>query len=280
MKKFVISSIIIILVGLAVFFIGWIQFSIPIDNYGVLVSKTSGTHPEVFQNGSFIWRWERLIPFNTKIKTFSSKDTTYYTEISGELPSAEIYSSMLEGNPDFTYSFSVKTKLGVDPSTLPTLVNQANLSEQEDLDEWLQNQNENVSRLAIKYVLDKGLANPEEFVNTTIASEEICQYVNDTKPISGLVINGIHINNISIPDLYVYNLAKETYISYENKVKTHIESVTEKQALQASEDYLEIERFNKLGKTLTEYPILLDFLKVSKDGKVSITLPSTPEVVQ
>ena len=45
MKKALASLIILILFGGVVFYLGWVQFDVPIGNYGLMLSKTSGVYP-------------------------------------------------------------------------------------------------------------------------------------------------------------------------------------------------------------------------------------------
>ena len=82
MKKFFLSLFIIILFAGAVFFIGWGQFAVPAGSYGVMVSKTSGISEKTIVPGEFCWFWERLLPTNVSMRTFSMIPVTKETTIS------------------------------------------------------------------------------------------------------------------------------------------------------------------------------------------------------
>jgi len=51
-----------------------------------------------------------------------------------------------------------------------------------------------------------------------------------------------------------------------------------KQAAQAAADYLELERFSRLGRILSEYPLLIQFLSVSSGKNVTLELPANPQI--
>ena len=126
MKKFFVSVIIIAIFAGILLFIGWTQFSIPSGTTGVMISKTGGIHPSAIIPGEFTWRWERLLPTNTEIRVFSMYPKTVTSTLSGSLPSAEIYSPMLEGRPDFSYSFTVSLDLQLKQGSLPSFVRRTN----------------------------------------------------------------------------------------------------------------------------------------------------------
>lgn len=89
MKKALASLIILILFGGVVFYLGWVQFDVPIGNYGLMLSKTSGVYPELIQSGTFLWRWERLLPTNTQLRIFSLDPVSQTDTFNSSLPSAQ-----------------------------------------------------------------------------------------------------------------------------------------------------------------------------------------------
>ncbi len=70
MKKNRLAVLLLLVCSATVFFIGWIQFSVPAGKYGVLVSKTGGVDPDPVLPARFRWQWERLIPTNTELFVF------------------------------------------------------------------------------------------------------------------------------------------------------------------------------------------------------------------
>src|SRR6056297_3206225 len=101
--KLVLFLILLILIGGAAFYFGWIQFQLDEHTYGVVFSKTSGYEEEVLRPGEFNWRWEALIPTNMTLHEIEVLPRSVDLEKSGSLPSGSIYAQAVEASTDFKY---------------------------------------------------------------------------------------------------------------------------------------------------------------------------------
>ena len=265
MKKFLISLLLIIIFAGAVFFIGWGQFAVPAGSYGVMVSKTSGISQKTIVPGEFCWFWERLLPTNTSMRIFSIIPVTRTTTISGELPSADIYSPMLEGSPNFSYKFSVQTELMMKSNYLPNFVRRTDAKENEQLQEYLNQQGDLIAQEVIQYILSKSLDNANNLMLLATDTEELKTGINADSKFKDLEISNITVKTAQMPDTELYNIAKASYAEFQEKVKQSLAELTKNQSTITANDYLQIERFARWGKILQEYPILIDFLAVSRD---------------
>lgn len=265
MKKFLISLLLIIIFAGAVFFIGWGQFAVPAGSYGVMVSKTSGISQKTIVPGEFCWFWERLLPTNTSMRIFSIIPVTRTTTISGELPSADIYSPMLEGSPNFSYKFSVQTELMMKSNYLPNFVRRTDAKENEQLQEYLNQQGDLIAQEVIQYILSKSLDNTNNLMLLATDTEELKTGINAESKFKDLEISNITVKTAQMPDTELYNIAKASYAEFQAKVKQSLAELTKNQSTITANDYLQIERFARWGKILQEYPILIDFLAVSRD---------------
>lgn len=265
MKKFLISMFILIIFAGAVFFIGWGQFAVPAGSYGVMVSKTSGISQKTIVPGEFCWFWERLLPTNTSMRIFSIIPVTRTTTISGELPSADIYSPMLEGSPNFSYKFSVQTELMMKSNYLPNFVRRTDAKENEQLQEYLNQQGDLIAQEVIQYILSKSLDNANNLMLLATDAEELKAGINAESKFKDLEISNIIVKTAQMPDTELYNIAKASYAEFQAKVKQSLAELTKNQSTITANDYLQIERFARWGKILQEYPILIDFLAVSRD---------------
>ena len=265
MKKFLISMFILIIFAGAVFFIGWGQFAVPAGSYGVMVSKTSGISQKTIVPGEFCWFWERLLPTNTSMRIFSIIPVTRTTSISGELPSADIYSPMLEGSPNFSYKFSVQTELMMKSNYLPNFVRRTDAKENEQLQEYLNQQGDLIAQEVIQYILSKSLDNANNLMLLATDTEELKAGINAESKFKDLEISNITVKTAQMPDTELYNIAKASYAEFQAKVKQSLAELTKNQSTITANDYLQIERFARWGKILQEYPILIDFLAVSRD---------------
>lgn len=265
MKKFLISMFILIIFAGAIFFIGWGQFAVPAGSYGVMVSKTSGISQKTIVPGEFCWFWERLLPTNTSMRIFSIIPVTRTTTISGELPSADIYSPMLEGSPNFSYKFSVQTELMMKSNYLPNFVRRTDAKENEQLQEYLNQQGDLIAQEVIQYILSKSLDNANNLMLLATDTEKLKTGINADSKFKDLEISNITVKTAQMPDTELYNIAKASYAEFQAKVKQSLAELTKNQSTITANDYLQIERFARWGKILQEYPILIDFLAVSRD---------------
>ena len=262
MKKHVISLILIIVCALAVFFIGWVEFRVPAGKCGVMVSQTGGVYRRAIRSAHFDWRWECLLPTNVRIRTFKIEPLAFTKTVSGALPSAELYANLLEGKPDFSYRFSLSLTMNISAESLPAFVKRSGAAEQNELEQYVSGEAENLAHAVAHFVLDT----------------ELLEHVRSDQRFSEFEIASVHINELHVPDTGLYNIAKSTYETYQEKLKATLEKTGGKQAAQAATDYLELERFSRLGRILSEYPLLIQFLSVSSGKNVTLELPANPQI--
>lgn len=269
MKKFVVSVIILLLFFGVLLFIGWTQFSIPSGTTGVMISKTGGIHPAAIIPGHFTWRWERLIPTNTEIRVFSMYPQTITTTLQGSLPSADIYSPMLEGKPDFTYSFSMTIEVQLKQGSLPSFVRRTNALGQDELHTYLDTKAQEAAKDVLDFVLLQQKNSSLSSFTINYDYEAIIKHLQSIPKYSDINIDAVSIQAVKLPDIELYLLAKEAYNLYQDKVRSALASLTNDQSVQSAEDYLQIERFSRWGKVLQDYPILIDFIAVSKEDSLA-----------
>ena len=90
--------------------------------------------------------------------------------------------------------------------------------------------------------------------------------MNASSRFPNIKISDVVLQNVSMPDISLYNLAKKSYEDYQAQSSAAMATMTTDESVQAASDFLQIERFGNLGKVLTDYPILIDFLAVSRDN--------------
>ncbi len=266
MKKFVISLIILLLLAGTVFFFGWVQFAVPAGMYGVMVSKTGGVDPETVIPGQFRWQWERLLPTNTKLYKFSLAPRTKNITISGELPSAPIYSSMMEGRPDFSYKIDAAVSLAPKPSSLPSLVKDRGISGQEELDAFTDSSMQQVAEAAVQYVISSSIDNPAEQMLVTVNGQELPGKIDAAARFPDFDIISLSVSPEKIPDIGLYMIAKEAYTAYQKQAAAAVTRAAENQAASSVSGYFQIEQLSRLGQILTEYPVLVQFFEATGSG--------------
>ena len=267
--KFWITFFILLPIAIAIFFVGWVQLSVPAGSYGVMISKTGGIDKKAIEPKKFYWRWERLIPTNVSVRKFSLTPYEYEDILTGVLPSGELYSQMIEGSPDFSYSVSVKTVIKMKSEFLPEYIERTDAKTQSELDEYLEKNAKAISDDTIQFLIKESIRTGSADAFMTEA-EDIKKHIQSEKKFKFFEICEIEIETRQLPDVEMYKLAKETYQTFQGQVKKAIVQLGTTQSLYTAEDYIQLERFARWGKILNQYPVLLELLKYSDDNNLNI----------
>ena len=259
MKKALVSLIILILFGAAVFYLGWVQFDVPIGNYGLMLSKTSGAYPELIHSGKFLWRWERLLPTNTQLRLFSLDPVVQTDTFSSSLPSAQLYATKLEGNPDFTYTITVESTGKIQPQDLISLVEQHNLQDQEALEKLIRDEIHQFNVAVTAYLLEETQNDTTGLRIQTVTTQELVEATAFTERAPWLEIVSTDIRNVKMPDASLYLAAKNAYLN----------SIIEGTGSQEITESNNFTALVNLGEILTKYPALVEFMVA---GDVTTTL--------
>lgn len=259
MKKALVSLIILILFGAAVFYLGWVQFDVPIGNYGLMLSKTSGVYPELIHSGKFLWRWERLLPTNTQLRLFSLDPVVQTDTFSSSLPSAQLYATKLEGNPDFTYTITVESTGKIQPQDLIPLVEQHNLQDQEALEKLIRDEIHQFNVAVTAYLLEETQNDTTGLRIQTVTTQELVEATAFTERAPWLEIVSTDIRNVKMPDASLYLTAKNAYLN----------SIIEGTGSQEITENNNFTALVNLGEILTKYPALVEFMVA---GDVTTTL--------
>lgn len=250
MKKALTSLIILILFGAAIFYFGWVQFNVPVGNYGILLSKTSGVYPDLIEAGNFLWRWERLLPTNTELRVFSLDSINQTDTFESTLPSAQLYSTKLEGNPDFSYTITVESTAKVKKDRLIALVQQHNIRNQETLERLVEDQLHQFNVAIASYLLEQTQTDTTGLKVQTISTKELVEATKIEEDFPWMEIVSTDIRDVKIPDAGLYLAAKN---AYRNSI---IEGT-------GGKEITEDDNFSalvNLGEILTKYPALSEYM--------------------
>jgi len=108
MRKLFVSLIILIIVGGVGFYFGWIQIQLPANTFGVIFTKTNGYEASVVRPGTFEWRWQRLLPTNLTLYTYTLAPQSTNVTVAGTLPGLSIVNSSRE-HPLFPISLRFRS---------------------------------------------------------------------------------------------------------------------------------------------------------------------------
>jgi len=284
MKKFVISFIILLLLGGTAFFFGWMNIWVPADAYAVMVSKTSGYDEDLIGPESpFIWRWQHLLPTNVTLHVFHIEDHTADLSSSGTLPSGELFAKAAPFTPDFNYSINFTVTFRLRPRALIALVRDENLTE-ETLPEYYTEKQEEISRAVLEEIL--GLSGKEEVTllgNPFALETELIKKLRDR--FSAIEITRISpAGKINIPDPEVYFQARRNYLALLEEQRTlEIQRLRRSQELFERDDIAferSIVQLERYGKLLEKYPVLLKYLYITGNNAGAAELPEIKSLFQ
>jgi hypothetical protein len=268
MRKLLISLVILLLAGGTVFYFGWVQLQLPENTYGVVFTKTGGWDKTVMRPGEFHWRWERLLPTNFTLHVFASAPHRTMVRASGTLPSADVYSGYLEEDPDFSYEVELSVSYRVKPEELPRLASEEDL-DPEGLEGWYGEYDARIRERAPSLVREIYGAAAEESpgeVSLESLEAEIRGELSTEYP--ALEFLSAVPTTVLVPDFTLYEAARSLYLE---SVNARREAVAE-QAFDAEQRQLaeesRLETLRSYGQILTEFPVLLDYFRLSAEQDV------------
>lgn len=263
----VILFFLVVAAGGYCFWRGWVQFLVPTDSCGIMISKTGGVYEKPIEKGRFVWRWEPLLPTNARVQVFSMQSQSFRKTVQGSLPSAEIYSLQIQQAPDFSYRFDFAIDLQVSPDELVALVKTGVIQTPADLQPYLERTAERVAALVSRYLMQKTEKEPQTLL-TSYGTEQILSGIKSDFSADAVLVRGITVLSAKVPDVELYEKAKATFDGFQKLVDTELASLARKQAEAIVSDNRAVNKLTKIGETLKKYPELSDVLKNSDTAAV------------
>lgn len=261
MRKSVVAFFLILVASAVVFFVGWVQYAIPPNTYGVLRSKTSGVDPTVLRSGRFRWAWERLLPTNTTIELFKIDTVERNVTATGALPSAEVYATMTGSTTDFSYEVQGTVSFTTKPESLPILAAERAIADQAALDAWEERtggeMGDFVARRLRAYADD-----PAELDRILVAGSTPRLTADIERAFPDVESVSVVIKTARFPDMALYRTAKGLYEYYLQRRRAVIASAASDAASVDVKSRLRLEELEKYGELLEKHPILLKYLAI------------------
>ena len=274
MKAFLIVLVILVILAGVLFYFGWIQIQLPAEHYAVVFTKTGGYDEEVIRPGEFSWRWERLIPTNMRLYAFDLRPRSEEVSFQGNLPSAELYASVLPENPDFSYRGEIEVIFSIAPESLPALVAEEKLLP-DQLDDFYDAKAGAFSD-AVLGALQQIDADPAD---TQDLNRIVRREVTDLLP--ELEISSLNVRVLHVPDRDLYELARASYrdlVQANNRAREEAVARLADEQVRAdnsrAREREDLEALREYGELLNQYPILLKAMAVQKlSGEQVISIP-------
>ena len=203
MKKFLACVFILAIFTGIVFYAGWTQFRVKPDTIGVVVSKTSGIDSKPVLNGEFAWHWQFLLPTNAEVRTFEIKPVNVEKTVTGTLPSGEAYAALYNADKLFDYSFSFDISLTVSPQSVVELVSLNKITNDSDLEAYLEGAAATLAQLASDYILKRASEN-SYFRPESLRREEILKGIQIYREFPEIDVSTFALTQIKLPDYSMY----------------------------------------------------------------------------
>jgi hypothetical protein len=269
-KKVLAFFIVLILLGGLGFFFGWAQLKVPPGSYGVMRSKTHGIDPRLIREGEFRWVWYKLIPTNVEITLFRPSTQERSLKMTGTLPSGDVYGAFSGVSPDFSYEITGSLSFNLKAEALPRLLAERGVLAQEDLRNF-------ETKLAGEIA-----AFTEQRLEAYAADEERIKALQDTgaadrlrgeilaayPDIENLVCS---FRPVKFPDFALYHSVRVFYEEYLDRQRRQLQ--TDALADRHLDFQLRMDELAKYGELLTQYPVLLQYLALPREGLSSKGLP-------
>ena len=272
MRKSVIAFFLLDITSAVLFFLGWVQFAVPANSYGVLRSKTSGVDAEVIRGGRFRWAWERLLPTNAAIELFRIEMVERDIAASGSLPSAEVYATMTGSAADFSFEVVGKLSFTTKPEALPILVAERAIFNQAALDAWEERTAAEMAEFVTRRL--RAYAEDPAELDRILSSGSTPRLIADLeRAFPDVEAVSCVVKTARFPDLALYRTAKGLYEYYLQRRRSIIAAAASDAAGVDVKARLRFEELERYGELLEKHPILLKYLAIeSASGSDTVEL--------
>lgn len=265
MKKFIITLFILAVLGGAGFLIGWVQLSVPPGSYGIINSKTHGVDPQVVQSGEFRWVWYKLIPTNVQITVFKLEPVKFTMDFSSSLPSGNSYAEFAGLTAkEFSWNLSGEASFSIAPDKFVSLVSNNNITDQEGLDSYLKDITRNMKIIILRTLtsVDTDSVRLERILagnSDAQMEQEIRSCFPEIRDFSFVITSAM------FPDFVLYRQIRLLYEEFLTMQREYITAGFAKRAETHIETQLRFGELERYGELLTKYPILMEYLAMTRD---------------
>jgi len=266
MKKFLFILFLLLILGGAVFFLGWAQLTVPPGSYGVMRSKTHGLEKEVIRDGEFRWMWYKVIPTNAKVAVYTIGPVKRTVNTSGVLASGDVYAALAGLNADFSWEISGEISFSLKPEKLPEFTERENISDDEGLRKAEETLGAKIETLMLQRLRNyANNANGEE-INAIAFAASNPEMNGEIQSLIPEIENlNCTIQFVRIPDYALYQSLFSLYKEYLARQNVVLSLGVANEAERRINLRTRMEELAQYGELLTKYPILIQYLNIEKD---------------
>lgn len=204
-----------------VFFVGWSQYRVGVNEIGFISSKTSGISSEVVENGKFSWHWELLLPTNVTLMKFSLGSRNYSKDISGVLPASDVYLSVFDkggeaGNVDFSYQIKIDVSCLISRENIQKLVKERVVDSEESLSVYVDDAITSYTTTLGNAIIKKAFETEKTtgfFFESDLNMEQIIRAADFAQKYPYITITKTAIHDVKMPSFTLYMAARKKYFN-------------------------------------------------------------------
>ncbi len=229
MKKaifwFIFKLLVLTAIAGAIFFVGYVQFRVPLGKYGVMLSKSSGYYEKLISHDEFAWRWEPLLPTNAVVLTFDLSPITIEKDVNGMLENGDRYAKVLANGAVFSWNAHIKLKLNILHNKVIEAIKTNNIKTQEALQSFINEKLESLITNAVEEAVSFYQEHSDEYTIENFKTRCKNYFEKNLFPLVELEITSFQFTS---PDFKTYSVAREAYIESVNIKKAIIEEKIER----------------------------------------------------
>ena len=229
MKKaifwFIFKLLILTAIAGAIFFVGYVQFRVPLGKHGVMLSKSSGYYEKLISHDEFAWRWEPLLPTNAVVLTFDLSPITIEKDVNGMLENGDRYAKVLANGAVFSWNAHIKLKLNILHNKVIEVIKTNNIKTQESLQSFINEKLGSLITNAVEEAVSFYQEHSDEYTIENFKTRCKNYFEKNLFPLVELEITSFQFTS---PDFKTYSVAREAYIESANIKKAIIEEKIER----------------------------------------------------
>jgi hypothetical protein len=263
-KRFLVILLVILILGGTIFFFGWVQLQIPAGTHAVIFTKTNGWEAQPLSPGTFVWRWQRLIPTNLSLYLFPAEPRRISLEATGTLPGGEVLSTLLEDSDAFSYRLSLTMAFSIRANSLPALAETESLRP-DTIESWYDQIEARLAELATRTLVSVMQRSDTPSAAETLEqlSSEIRSAIESSFP--EITVDSIAATQLTLPAVVLYQRAQELAEGVMEARAQALRAAADELAEQQTSDQNQLDRLERYGQILDQYPVLLEYFRVGRE---------------
>jgi hypothetical protein len=261
MKKFFFIFFLILIIGGAVFLLGWAQYKVPPGYYGIITSKTHGIDPKPVKSGEFRWLWYKLIPSNVEIAVFHLDPVKFNINFNNTLPSGDNYAAFAGLTANFSWEFKAEVSFKINPDELFYIVSSYNIKDQAALDAYFQNKAQSIENLILRTFSSSETESTR--LENIMAGKKDAELEKEIAVLYPEIQDfSITVQSAKFPDFILYREIRLLYEEYLKKQRELVAAGFGKRAESHIAMQFHFEELERYGELLTKFPVLLEYLSL------------------